>query len=92
MALDEVVQHTALVWLKEFLTLGGPELLKYSSGYIMAILPCLAYRDEYQRGAESVRIQYPLDSKTLSDIYDAAKQVNITLMKKINEEDKEVEE
>ncbi|XP_046661939.1 protein VAC14 homolog [Homalodisca vitripennis] len=42
-ATDDLVQFTAITWIKEFVQLAGKEMLPFTSGIMMAILPCLAY-------------------------------------------------
>lgn len=42
-AADEMLQFTAITWIKEFVQLSGREMLPYASGILIAILPCLAY-------------------------------------------------
>lgn len=45
----ELIQFTAITWLREFVTLSGPKMLKFSSGIFQAILPCLAYEDDARK-------------------------------------------
>ena len=47
--LDQLIQYTALLWMKEFLQLAGRHLLPYTSSMLAAILPCVAYTDDKQR-------------------------------------------
>ncbi|XP_054278723.1 protein VAC14 homolog isoform X2 [Macrosteles quadrilineatus] len=42
-ATDDLVQFTAITWIKEFVQLAGKEMLPFTSGIMMAILPCLAF-------------------------------------------------
>jgi len=44
--LDILIQFTAIMWLKEFVSLSGPAMLAFVSGILSAILPCLSYDDE----------------------------------------------
>ncbi|XP_015918510.1 protein VAC14 homolog [Parasteatoda tepidariorum] len=46
---EELVQFTALTWLKEFVRLAGCTLLPYSSGILTAVLPNLAQDTESRR-------------------------------------------
>ncbi|GFS70456.1 protein VAC14 homolog [Nephila pilipes] len=62
---EELVQFTALTWLKEFVKLAGCSLLPYSSGILTAVLPNLAQDTESRR----------------KDIIETAKTVNSDLMK-----------
>ncbi|KYN27148.1 Protein VAC14 like protein [Trachymyrmex cornetzi] len=40
---DDLLQLTAITWIKEFVHLSGPLMLPYMSGILVAVLPCLAY-------------------------------------------------
>lgn len=42
---NDLIQLTAITWLREFLNLSGVAMLYYASGIFTAILPCLAYDD-----------------------------------------------
>ncbi|XP_054714365.1 protein VAC14 homolog [Uloborus diversus] len=46
---EELVQFTALTWLKEFIRIAGCTLLPSSSGILMAVLPNLAQDTENRR-------------------------------------------
>lgn len=46
---DELVQYTAITWIKEFVQLSGSGILPFMSGIFTAVLPCLAYETEAQR-------------------------------------------
>ncbi|XP_059048781.1 protein VAC14 homolog isoform X1 [Achroia grisella] len=43
---EELLQLTAITWIKEFVELAGGDMLPYASGVLAAVLPCLAYSDE----------------------------------------------
>lgn len=43
---EELLQLTAITWIKEFVELAGVTMLPYASGILYAVLPCLAYSDE----------------------------------------------
>ncbi|XP_050352282.1 protein VAC14 homolog [Nymphalis io] len=43
---EELLQLTAVTWLKEFAELSGAGVLPHASGVLRAALPCLAYTDE----------------------------------------------
>ncbi|CAH0589970.1 unnamed protein product [Chrysodeixis includens] len=43
---EEMLQLTAITWIKEFVELAGAAMLPYASGILCAVLPCLAYSDE----------------------------------------------
>jgi vacuole morphology and inheritance protein 14 len=45
----ELIQLTAIHWLREFLNLSKVGMLSYSSGIFSAILPCLAYETESKK-------------------------------------------
>ncbi|KAF5919513.1 hypothetical protein HPG69_000112 [Diceros bicornis minor] len=42
---DDLIQLTAMCWMREFVQLAGRVMLPYSSGILTAVLPCLAYDD-----------------------------------------------
>ena len=46
---DEIIQLTAVTWLKEFVQLAGRLMLPFTSGILAAVLPCLAYDDDLRR-------------------------------------------
>ncbi|XP_044266044.1 protein VAC14 homolog isoform X2 [Tribolium madens] len=46
---DDLVQFTAITWIKEFVQLSGAAMLPYMSGIFTAVLPCLAYDTESRR-------------------------------------------
>ncbi|XP_072403206.1 protein VAC14 homolog isoform X2 [Diabrotica undecimpunctata] len=46
---DDLVQFTAITWIKEFVQLSGPAMLPYMSGIFTAVLPCLSYDTEARR-------------------------------------------
>lgn len=45
---DEVIQFTAITWLREFITLSGRTMLPFNAGILKAILPCMAYDQDKQ--------------------------------------------
>jgi vacuole morphology and inheritance protein 14 len=46
---NELIQLTAITWLREFLQISGVGMLSYSSGIFSAVLPCLAYEAESKK-------------------------------------------
>lgn len=46
---NELIQLTAIHWLREFLNLSKIGMLSYSSGIFSAILPCLAYEADSKK-------------------------------------------
>jgi vacuole morphology and inheritance protein 14 len=46
---DELLQLTAITWMDEFIRLSGPNLLPYTSGIFIAILPCLSYEGDNRK-------------------------------------------
>ncbi|XP_045470511.1 protein VAC14 homolog isoform X2 [Harmonia axyridis] len=63
---DDLVQFTAITWIKEFVQLSGPHMLPYMSGIFTAVLPCLSYDS---------------DARRMTDIKETATAINFTLMK-----------
>ncbi|KAM4722470.1 protein VAC14 homolog [Rhinophrynus dorsalis] len=50
---DDLIQLTAMSWMREFLQLAGRVMLPYSSGILTAVLPCLSY-DDRKKGIKEV--------------------------------------
>uniref|UniRef100_A0A803SS37 Protein VAC14 homolog n=1 Tax=Anolis carolinensis TaxID=28377 RepID=A0A803SS37_ANOCA len=48
-ASDDLIQLTAMCWMREFIQLAGRVMLPYSSGILTAVLPCLSYDDRKKR-------------------------------------------
>ncbi|XP_025830153.1 protein VAC14 homolog isoform X2 [Agrilus planipennis] len=46
---NDILQFTAITWIKEFVQLSGPTMLPFMSGILTAILPCLAYEADSRR-------------------------------------------
>ncbi|XP_021933263.1 protein VAC14 homolog isoform X2 [Zootermopsis nevadensis] len=46
---DEVLQSTAITWIKEFVQLSGRVMLPFASGILTAVLPCLAYDSDSKK-------------------------------------------
>ena len=40
---DEIIQFTAILWLREFLTLAGRAMIPFCGNILMAVLPCVSY-------------------------------------------------
>ncbi|XP_064393704.1 protein VAC14 homolog isoform X2 [Halichondria panicea] len=40
---SELIQFTAITWLKVFLDLAGRSMMKFTSNFLLSILPCVAY-------------------------------------------------
>lgn len=52
---NDLIQLTAMTWMREFIQLAGRVVLPYSSGILTAVLPCLSYDDrkKYTKEAAS---------------------------------------
>ncbi|RVE52958.1 hypothetical protein evm_002435 [Chilo suppressalis] len=50
---EELLQHTAVQWLQQFVQLAGARLLPHASGVLAAVLPCLAYPDNADNARRS---------------------------------------
>eukprot|EP00058_Branchiostoma_floridae_P019480 XP_002604970.1 hypothetical protein BRAFLDRAFT_92612 [Branchiostoma floridae] len=48
-AQDELLQLTAIMWLKEFILLSGRAMLPFAAGILTAVLPCVAYEDHRRK-------------------------------------------
>lgn len=42
---NDLIQLTAMTWMREFIQLAGRVMLPYSSGILTAVLPCVSYDD-----------------------------------------------
>lgn len=51
---NELIQLTAINWIREFLNISGVSMLSYSSGIFTAILPCLAYEADSKKSELTV--------------------------------------
>ena len=40
---DEIIQFTAVLWLREFLSLSGRAMIPYCANILSAVLPCVSY-------------------------------------------------
>ncbi|XP_047344516.1 protein VAC14 homolog isoform X3 [Vespa velutina] len=54
---DELLQLTAITWIKEFVQLSGPVMLPYMSGILVAVLPCLAYDGDTRKNIKETATQ-----------------------------------
>lgn len=54
---DELLQLTAITWIKEFVNLSGPLMLPYMSGIFIAVLPCLAYDGDSRKNIKETATQ-----------------------------------
>lgn len=57
---NELIQLTAITWLKEFLNISGVGMLTYSSGIFTAVLPCLAYEADSKKSKSRLAFYYVL--------------------------------
>lgn len=46
---DDLIQFTAISWLREFINLAGRSMLPHVAGILSAVLPCLSYSDENRK-------------------------------------------
>ncbi|CAL1543961.1 unnamed protein product [Lymnaea stagnalis] len=46
---DDLIQFTAITWLREFIALSGRAMLPHMAGILSAVLPCLAYNDDSRK-------------------------------------------
>ncbi|KOC60156.1 Protein VAC14 like protein [Habropoda laboriosa] len=58
---DELLQLTAITWIKEFVHLSGPLMLPYMSGILLAVLPCLAYDGDSRKSIKETATQVNLN-------------------------------
>ncbi|XP_066290973.1 protein VAC14 homolog isoform X1 [Branchiostoma lanceolatum] len=55
-AQDELLQLTAIMWLKEFILLAGRAMLPFAAGILTAVLPCVAYEDHRRKNIKDTAI------------------------------------
>ncbi|KAG8226294.1 hypothetical protein J437_LFUL002733 [Ladona fulva] len=48
-AADDLLQFTAITWIKEFIQLSGETMLPFTASILQATLPCLAYEDDSRK-------------------------------------------
>ncbi|XP_046397230.1 protein VAC14 homolog [Ischnura elegans] len=46
---DDLLQFTAITWIKEFIQLSGETMLPFTASILSATLPCLAYEDDNRK-------------------------------------------
>ncbi|XP_022907270.2 protein VAC14 homolog isoform X1 [Onthophagus taurus] len=74
---DNIVQYTAITWIKEFVQLSGVLMLPHMSGIFMAVLPCLAYES---------------DDRKITDIKETAEAVNYIMEKLVSLQEEKVKQ
>ncbi|XP_077530253.1 protein VAC14 homolog [Haemaphysalis longicornis] len=75
---EELVQYTAINWMREFVALSGRTLLPHAAGILEAVLPTLSYDDPRRESPPHAHA---------ADIRETAKSVNARLMQLVTEED-----
>ncbi|XP_029015740.1 protein VAC14 homolog [Betta splendens] len=50
---NDLIQLTAMTWMREFIQLAGRVVLPYTSGILTAVLPCLSYDDRKKNTKEA---------------------------------------
>ncbi|KAM9785167.1 protein VAC14 homolog [Syngnathus typhle] len=50
---NDLIQLTAMTWMREFIQLAGRAVLPYTSGILTAVLPCLSYDDRKKNTKEA---------------------------------------
>ncbi|KAK6185081.1 hypothetical protein SNE40_007399 [Patella caerulea] len=53
----EIIQCTAIRWLREFVILSGRSMLPHMAGMLGSVLPCLAYTDDRRRSVRDAADQ-----------------------------------
>jgi len=52
-----ILQFTAVIWLRVFVSLSGRTMLPFASGILTAVLPCVAYEDEKRKSIREAAMQ-----------------------------------
>ncbi|KAI1285478.1 Protein VAC14 -like protein [Halotydeus destructor] len=90
---EEIVQFTAITWLKEFVNLAGStSLLPFSAGLLTAILPCLAQQPNSERAAAETESRNNSRAVMSMNIQEVAKALNYSLMQLVTMEEQHREE
>lgn len=89
---EEIVQFTAITWLKEFVNLAGStSLLPFSAGLLTAILPCLADQPHFDRVILETGDGKSSRTGNLN-IKEVAKALNYSLMQLVTMEEQQRDE
>ncbi|GFN91814.1 protein vac14 homolog [Plakobranchus ocellatus] len=90
--MDDLIQFTAISWLREFILLAGRSMLPHVAGILNAVLPCLSYSDEGRKSA-MIQLEIPsvikvlqrlLGHETIQTRVAALKWFNLLLVKTPN--------
>lgn len=84
---NELIQLTAIMWLREFLNISGSGMLNFSSGIFTAILPCLAYEGDAKKSKKFQFTGHCIDSTLIFlslDIKENATLVNQGMMELVS--------
>lgn len=68
---DDLLQLTAITWIKEFVYLSGPLMLPHVSGILTAVLPCLAYDVDSRKNIKETATQVNVNLMKLITIESA---------------------
>ncbi|XP_032775540.1 protein VAC14 homolog [Strigops habroptila] len=88
-AADDLIQLTAMCWMREFIQLAGRVMLPYSSGILTAVLPCLSYDDRKKNIKQVANVCNQSLMKLVipeDDEMDEARQSSILLAEPISDE------
>lgn len=65
---DDLLQLTAITWMKEFVNLSGRLMLPHVSGILTAVLPCLAYDVDTRKNIKETATQVNINLMKLTTI------------------------
>ncbi|CAG4948089.1 unnamed protein product [Colias eurytheme] len=85
---EELLQLTALTWVREFLELCGRRALPHASGVLCAVLPALAYTDEPRKKIREIAATVNLQ---LIKLVESESEISEAAMKGLSLDDKEKE-
>ncbi|XP_045502249.1 protein VAC14 homolog [Colias croceus] len=85
---EELLQLTALTWVREFLELCGRRALPHASGVLCAVLPALAYTDEPRKKIREIAATVNLQ---LIKLVESESEIPEAAMKGLSLDDKEKE-
>jgi len=80
-----ILQFTAVIWLRVFVTLSGRTMLPFASGILTAVLPCVAYEDEKRKAIREAAQQTNKALMSLIEANDDLDPANIDKAKPLQD-------
>ncbi|XP_022117353.2 protein VAC14 homolog [Pieris rapae] len=86
---EELLQLTAITWMREFVELSGARMLPFASGILTAVLPPLAYADDPRKKIREIAATVNLQMQRLVESESEATKTDV---KEKMEEDVEIQQ